>query len=201
MAICAYTPSAEHPTYADYRKAKQREYRKAWKQRNAEAYRLSELARVKKKYATDSEYRETVNRKSLDYYRLNPEPAKLRSRKQRLENKEVRAEYDKSYYQSNKPSIQAYKAQWAKTNASRVNQRNAARRALCSKATPAWADKNDIADAYLEARHMRLHVDHIVPLNHPLVCGLHVWDNLQLLTPIENMRKNNRFDPETFNAS
>lgn len=38
------------------------------------------------------------------------------------------------------------------------------------------------------------HVDHIIPLNHPLVSGLNVPWNLQYLPPEQNVFKSNRFD-------
>lgn len=65
---------------------------------------------------------------------------------------------------------------------------------------PSWADRKLIAYIYKEARYLGLEVDHIIPLKHPLVCGLHVEENLQLLTPEENNKKRNKFDPSAYQA-
>jgi hypothetical protein len=59
-----------------------------------------------------------------------------------------------------------------------------------------WANQQKIRQIYEDANRLGLVVDHIIPLQHPLVCGLHVWDNLQLLSRSENARKNNKFDSD-----
>ena len=200
MTASAYTPSAEYPTYADYRRAKLREARRAWKERNAEKYAASENSRRRAKYAADENYARKQRTRALATYEANPAPVRERSRQRRAAFRDELAEYDRQYYVANKGAIQAYKKGWMKCNAARVNARNAARRALQANATPAWADKQSIRDVYAEAQHMQMHVDHIIPLNHPLVCGLHVWENLQLLAPEDNLRKNNKFDPENYDA-
>lgn len=79
--------------------------------------------------------------------------------------------------------------------------RDAARRA--GPAMPSWLTEEQheevrriYAEAYFYelAGHGKHHVDHIVPLNHPDVCGLHVSRNLQILTAAENLSKSNSFD-------
>ena len=58
-------------------------------------------------------------------------------------------------------------------------------------ATPPWADLNIINEIYACAEDC--HVDHIIPLQGDLVCGLHVETNLQYLSVEDNLRKSNKF--------
>lgn len=76
-----------------------------------------------------------------------------------------------------------------------------ARRRLKKLCPMALNDAEAVLDKYKEAQFLTLvtgikhHVDHIVPLNHPDVCGLHVSWNLEVIPASDNIRKSNSFDP------
>lgn len=58
---------------------------------------------------------------------------------------------------------------------------------------PPWQDKASLM-AYYDATPQGMVVDHIIPLNHPDVSGLHCIQNFQYLTIEDNSRKSNQFD-------
>lgn len=69
-------------------------------------------------------------------------------------------------------------------------------------ATPDWLTIEQLADIaalYFKARYLSKRsgiphvVDHVIPLNHPEVCGLHVPWNLQVITAAENAHKKNSY--------
>lgn len=63
--------------------------------------------------------------------------------------------------------------------------------------TPRWVNISDIKFIYDNCPRF-YNVDHIIPLIHPLVCGLDVPWNMQYLKKSENSKKSNKFD-ETYN--
>ena len=65
-------------------------------------------------------------------------------------------------------------------------------------ATPPWLTSemiDELREIYLAATKTD-HVDHIVPLKNPLVCGLHVPWNLQIMDAKTNMQKSNKWWPD-----
>jgi hypothetical protein len=106
----------------------------------------------------------------------------------------------KERYQRKREDLITYQTKWNKENTDKRRAICAKRRAMKIQATPMWVDYDKIKEIYKEAKRLeeltgiQFHVDHIVPLNHKEVCGLHCEDNLQILTAIDNMRKGNEFN-------
>lgn len=72
---------------------------------------------------------------------------------------------------------------------------NAKRRAIIKQALAPWADVDKIKQVYMECAERTLstgiphNVDHIIPLSGRTVCGLHVENNLRIITATENFRR------------
>ena len=74
------------------------------------------------------------------------------------------------------------------------------RRIMMRFATPRWADRARIMEMYEERDRLTFetgiehHVDHIVPIVHPEVCGLNYHLNLRVIPAKENQIKSNLFN-------
>lgn len=108
------------------------------------------------------------------------------------------AAYYRSWRDRNRERCARIAAEWARNNLGLKRAATARRLAEKIRATPAWADIVAIKAIYKEAARLtretgvKHEVDHIIPLRSRVVCGLHVANNLQILTQTENRRKNNR---------
>lgn len=126
----------------------------------------------------------------------NTEKYKSYKRKWDKNNKAVK----KAWSDSNRDKINARGREWKKANKAKVQCDTRMRQARKAKATPSWADKQEIQYYYnlavyfteMSGGFVKYHVDHIVPLRGKDVCGLHVQNNLQVLKSVDNLRKSNK---------
>lgn len=103
--------------------------------------------------------------------------------------------YNKLWLSHNPDKLPHYRASskaWRKKNSGRNCFHNAKWRKSVKRAMPPWVNQKDVRSVY-DNRPIGMHVDHIVPLTNPMVCGLHVPWNLQYLSPIQNSQKRNKF--------
>ena len=176
----------------------------------AKQYR-EEHKEEKAKY--QKQYRQEHKEQIAKYREKHKEKIKQCEKQYRQEHKEERKEYSKQYRIKNKEKIKEYdnkhkekrakiKAVYRKNNRGLMNAHLAKYRAMKLNATPAYADLNAISRIYRTASILskmigrKMQVDHIIPLQSKLVCGLHHEDNLQIISAERNLRKSNKFDPK-----
>ncbi len=165
------------------RKAAKAAWQKRWREQNPEKSRAWFVENADKFEASQKAYKASAKYKAA-------------LKRRYAENKDVLLARTREWASRNREHLLAKRQEHkcAKPELARAAQR--AREAAKLHATPKWADEAAIKDVYAEAKYFGLEVDHIVPLKSKLVCGLHVWDNLQLLSREANVRKGNRTWPD-----
>jgi hypothetical protein len=117
-----------------------------------------------------------------------PEEKLAKSRERRLKKGDKIRAYRRADYRRNKAKYVAA----ARSREKRIKI-----------ATPPWADLKAIEQFYIRAAEVtkltgiKHHVDHIYPLKSPIMCGLHVEANLQIIPAAVNLRKSNRIEELT----
>ena len=105
---------------------------------------------------------------------------------------------DAERQQNNKEKIKLQQAAAKKRRRAAATADENLRRARKLQATPRWANRKEIENIYKkckqisDATKIKHHVDHIVPLLGNSVCGLHVENNLQIISATINIRKSNK---------
>lgn len=132
------------------------------------------------------------------HYCANLDKNREYARVYRRENAEVVAAQQAVYRDANREVLREYHRQYAKDNPSAVLAKIARRRAQKLLAAPTWANPVKVQGFYSALRFLGAgwHVDHIVPLSSPLVCGLHCEANLRIIRAEDNLRKGNRVWPD-----
>ena len=102
----------------------------------------------------------------------------------------------------NPEKVQEIKKSWKKRNPLQVKVDNSKRQALKRSASVLW--DTELTDfSFEEAHHLRgsrdsltnvkWHVDHVIPLQGKIVCGLHVWNNFAVIPALINLKKGNKY--------
>lgn len=157
-----------------------------WREDNPESFEKSQRA-SEKKYWAKPENKERHRKHSKTYRTRHQEKSKQAS---------------KNYKKRNPDKEIAYRKVYDKIHRAEKNARYWKYQAAKRKAIPAWSELKAVSIIYakcarltkwLEVAH---NVDHIVPLQSDLVCGLHCEANLRIVPQTENLSKGNRHWPD-----
>lgn len=123
-----------------------------------------------------------------------------------IKNRERLREGHRKYYLANKDKFLGYsRARAAARSPGFLRARaidTAKRRAKIKRAIPAWFDAAECAKLYEIAgcitreTGIKHEVDHIVPINSEVVCGLHWHGNMRVISKADNASKGNRHWPD-----
>lgn len=117
-------------------------------------------------------------------------------------NKAEKQAYDKIRQVTHKNSFKLASKKCRENNPAKRKADFIKRKLLIAERTPSWANFKYMNIFYKIAKEEQLrtqrkvHVDHIVPINSKIVCGLHCEFNLQILFAEDNIRKSNHYSLE-----
>jgi hypothetical protein len=148
------------------------------------------------KYHKEWSRRNKEKMKAYNAIRQKEKAAEIKARKAEYQSKNK--DKIKAYLQANANRIRARNVLYRQAHRAESNAAKALRRARIHRATPRWANHffigeiYDLAQLRSKALGFNCHVDHVVPLKSPLVCGLHVESNLRVVSHVVNHSKGNR---------
>lgn len=177
-----------------------RKHASEWRSENPDGfkkyYKDNKDAVLSKTQAWRNENLEHTRSYAREYYAANTSEQRQRSRAWKSKNKQAVAEYNKAYKTAHSIALADQARAWRENNKHLRSAAESKRKAAKLRATPVWFERDKVLLIYEKAQEFGAHVDHVVPLKHPLVCGLHCWHNLQLLPPDINCSKGNRRWPD-----
>lgn len=152
--------------------------------------------------AQDPEKWRTINRESKRNSLTAKDADKKRKKLAYSRDPKKFLDRNKTYYKANREKVISQTLAYRRENKGKFSTLAAERNSRKRTATPFWVDRKVILSFYREARMLtrltgiKHEVDHMVPLQSDLVCGLHVPWNLQVITKRENAEKSNKYWPD-----
>jgi hypothetical protein len=146
-------------------------------------------------------HRDRICAQTAAYGRANKARTNQRNKTRRITDPDFRLAMRKrtaKWKEENLERRRASDRDWARSNPGKNAARRALGRTSRRRATPPWLtteQRKQMRDIYILAAKLDMHVDHIYPICGENSCGLHVPWNLQLLPPIDNLKKSNRLVP------
>lgn len=193
---------ARHAVNPEPRRASVRKYRdihpERVKEQTAKQYWKDPTAAIARATEWKKANPDKVSAQQAEWRAANPDKIRVQNRKQYAKaDKRKRLESNRKWQNANRDKVRASVRKWGDKNPDCEANRKAAK----LNATPAWANRFFMLEAYRLARlrtkmfGYQWHVDHIVPLKSDLVCGLHCEANMQVIPGAENSAKGNRHWP------
>jgi len=161
------------------------------------------LKAYEKKHNSKDEVKERLAKYRAEYHGRNKVLHKANMKTYYDANREKLTAQKRAYRKANREIVAAQEKKYQTNNSDKVNALVMKRRAGKLQRTPPWCGELDsfvkqevysMAKARGKALGVVFHVDHIIPLQGKNVSGMHVWNNLQVITARENVRKSNKYE-------
>lgn len=148
--------------------------------------------------ASDVSYKEKSKKRAKDWYEKNKQLTIDRASDWKKKNKDKVFDSNKRYMQKDESKKLRREAQSRryKNDPNKYRAMAKSRDGRVKMSMPSWETNKNVLEYYKAAGILGLEVDHIVPIQSDIVCGLHCVDNFQMLTREENASKSNRFWPD-----
>jgi hypothetical protein len=174
------------------------------KQQNSE-YRSTNSERLKQQgklyYNTNID---RCRQSSRNWQKKNSESNKIKNKRRRLAKLEHYNYKCQEWKRNNPEYCKQSGTTWRRLNPHKTREFSNIRNTKLYKAIPRWYNEKQVRLVYLKRDELNqkwgvnFQVDHIIPLNPRCgtVCGLHCWENLQLLDQSENAVKGSKYQQD-----
>lgn len=143
--------------------------------------------------------KEKIIERTKIYFKNNRDRYRTYAAKKYVKHKDKINSKNNKYKEKNRQNINNYQNNYYRQNRGYFNFKRAERRAYRLKATLVGFE-DQVYEIYKKSTSLKANsglpvvVDHIIPLKHKDICGLHVPWNLQIIDKYLNSKKKNSFD-------